>query len=104
MEREVDTEEHEIDELIDEVSSRLAESLVSKLVIWFVRTCIGLSISGILWYFFSWGFWIFVVYALIAFISLFVVLYVHFKLLKAIADVDPDYGRIDDNEDYDSPN
>ena len=77
------TSDVELDEAVDEIADKLANSATKKLVIWFIRTTIGLSLFGYLWYSYDWGIWVFWSYVVIAGISLFSIIYFHLSLVKA---------------------
>ncbi len=79
--------DNDAEEELDRLSESIADKLVSKIIIWLVRTILGLTLFGALWYFFDWAFWLFWGYLIISPISLIFTIYLHLKLADHIADL-----------------
>ena len=81
----VPTEDDDFEQVIDQISDKIADSLISKATRWATRTAIGLTLFGTLWHFFDWGFWLFAGYAVLAPVSLILLVYSHHRMAKLVA-------------------
>ena len=74
----------QFEEALDQLSEKVASSLASTLIRWFVRTILGLGLFGVLWYYVDWGVWLFLGYAVLAILSLILSIRLHFQLVDTI--------------------
>jgi hypothetical protein len=74
--------ESELDEKIDQIAEKASQVITNHLIKWLVRTLIGLSIFGTIWYFYDWGIWLFWGYVGIATVSLALIFYMFNSLSK----------------------
>lgn len=96
------TDDDDLDTIAEHLAERMTGMIKKDLLVWAVRTALGLGIAGLVWWMKAWGIWLFFAYAVIALGSLIVIYWKYNMILthmtaKAAATADDGSYEVDAN-------